>query len=1112
MYSTPLRAFVDPVPVCACTASLEAVLEIFSQNNCERVVVVDQTHYPLGVVALHRLTPYLELTRRFASSAEAQTYKRALQQPLSELLEQNFAAIAPLTVLQADLAIEQFWSALPTLNSDCHALVDTDRTFLGLLNHARLLQFLAAAGKPTPHSVLQVPSFLRLVVEPAVRSETDSPDRFLDALVQFVEQMPLPFMLQTGKGQVLSQNQSWRQQVAQLSDPARVRQDVSQVLDLKTLEFSQRHPTSTGIEIESGTVVVERVMKASAPFNPVTLLNQPIAPAAVSRTCHPGLQPNTCVCACLTKSAQEQIWHFTRIPLGFVLLNARLAPTLPLLLNQRSPGATLPFELAALQVDAAALHSYDASKLLAQEETLWLVLAQDQTEQQQVARELAAKNADLVQLNRLKDEFLACISHELRTPLTAVLGLSSLLKEPILGNLNERQARYARLIHQSGRHLMTIVNDILDLAHMETGHLDLTLGPVNISMVCDRAIELARELRITYDKAQEDSSPADPALEIPIVLEIAPHLESIMADELRLRQMLVHLLSNALKFTETGGEVRLQVAPWEGWIAFTVSDTGIGIAADKQHLIFQKFQQLENPMTRRFEGAGLGLVLTQRLARLHGGDITFVSKEGQGSQFTLLLPPMPPQAKISESSVAAARITEQAAASSKRLVLIIEAVPRFIEELSEQLSRLGYRVAIARSGTEALEKVRRLQPCTVFLNPLLPLLSGWDVLTLLKSDPETQHIPIIVTATRAEQDQAHQHRANGFLCLPIEQTALREGLARLNLEFREQARSPKQANGLTLLHLNLESTQAEVRTLAPLPPATKLTPELRQLLQLQHHRIVEADDLDQAELLARVWKPHVVLLDGVLPDPLPYFEHLQQCSFLASLPLVTLAEATTQVANRVPGLAVFPCLVSPDANVAEALLQAIQVAVGFDWQPCILIADLLTLPDLTHFYHDALATAPNYKMAEPWQEGDGSRVPLIASRPKLIAQQDSQSLVPSTPRSNQWLQASIQYLQTAGFRGLLSHSWAEVLQQLQHHSTDLLVLCLEDTEHQAVVLKAIEALQNLETKPAILVIDNRYQPTLQVTALLQAIAVRILPATVAIEELLVQIRQVLESR
>jgi signal transduction histidine kinase/CheY-like chemotaxis protein len=490
------------------------------------------------------------------------------------------------------------------------------------------------------------------------------------------------------------------------------------------------------------------------------------------------------------------VWELTRLPLDLPTWKRHISITPAWLFASRpqSTQDTATFYLADLTIDSQAARDRETTiqTLLQSSEQLWLVMAENCTEQQQITRALAAKNADLVQLNLLKDEFLACISHELKTPLTAILGLSSLLKDQVLGNLNERQVRYAKLIYQSGRHLMAVVNDILDLTRMETGQLELAPGPLQLLPVCTRAIEQAYQQRFPDDSSAADSITRS---EIPCSLTLEPGLETMIADEPRLRQMLVNLLSNALKFTDAGGEIKLSVNRWEGWIAFTVSDTGIGIAADKQHLIFQKFQQLENPLTRRFEGTGLGLVITQRLARLHGGDVTFFSREGQGSQFTLLLPPSPPQISFKD------RPPQPLETQNNRLVLVVESVPLFIEEMSQQLSGLGYRVVIARSGPDALEKARRLQPCAVLLNPLLPLLSGWDILTLLKSDAETRHIPVVVTATNAEKEQAEKYQADRFLCLPIQSATLQRCLAQVT-DTAASSESALASNRLTILYLS----------------------------------------------------------------------------------------------------------------------------------------------------------------------------------------------------------------------------------------------------------------------------------------------------------------------
>ncbi|MBW4488151.1 MAG: response regulator [Trichocoleus desertorum ATA4-8-CV12] len=1130
-----------------------------------------------------------------------------LQQPLSAV---DLPIVTPLLTLPAAWSLSQFWSYLQELKQPvgAWAVVNPTGEFLGLLDYSRLLQALSPLLASTETTLAETASEVSTPPTPKTsranlarggvdgRATDAAKVQPISLLIQLLEQISLPLMVQTSTGQVLYQNQCWQQQIGELSELPRLKQAAGTILNTEVLlhpvpQTSHKDSTSDGqrsrtsqspevtSEVASWTNPAKSHNEAERSLSTglkqqmarprlggsklrqahpgVALLNQQLlsakarlgtslnlqqasftkgpqtsatntsseqqagllsffASSIAPYQCQVGSAADTCICTCPTDNGQERIWQFSKSLLDFSAWATENPSDQPLqLARATSPDFTTTFQLADLGVSPTSPFSKlpQASDVAFPQE-IWLVLAQDYTEQQQVNRTLAAKNADLVQLNLLKDEFLACISHELKTPLTAVLGLSNLLKDQVLGSLNERQARYASLIYQSGRHLMTVVNNILDLTRMETGQLELVLGPVHLQSVCDCALEQAYQLQFPEEKALVENMVEAPST-VPYSIEIAPDVDSIVADEVRLRQMLVNLLSNAIKFTEASGHINLKVTRWEGWVVFTVTDTGIGIAADKQHLIFQKFQQLENPLTRRFEGTGLGLAITQRLARLHGGDVTFISKEGQGSQFTLLLPPSPPQ-----PSLGVAPPLENL--SHNRLVLIVESVAQFIEHLTDELTSLGYRVAIARSGTEALEKARRLQPCIVFLNPLLPLLSGWDVLTLLKSDAETHHIPAVITATKAEQAQAARYHADGFLCLPIQSQPLQHHLAHLTaLEGRSEAIA-NPARSLTVLYLNnfeaatlpdliqedLRQPTAPTTTLA-IETNTELTAgvinSLSNLLQQHHHRILEADDLEQAELLARVWRPDVLLIDRAIPNLSNYFQDLAQHTFLASLPIITLTKAATQAANQVPGLSIFPCLAKaspsftkPEQNNSEAaaLMQAIQVAVGLNWQPGVLVVDLLHLPDLVAETAPTIA-APNAQFSATLRDAD-------------------------------WLQALAQYLQTAGLRGLQTRSWAGVLRQLQHQSPDLVLICLRGNHTSPAVLDAVKTLQQLELQIPILVLDQRRDwdhelpntaprdlevqagiAMLDLTAGLAAIATHILPPGLPVEELLEQIYQTL---
>lgn len=1113
MPSPCLKEFITTVPTCLRKTTLAAALKIFNQNRCASLVAIAEQQYPLGLLHLSSLLPYLMVDRGQGSVEQNPNW----QQPLSAL---GLSIIQPLATLPEDLTLQQFWPHFQQRPD--WAIVDRNGKFLGLLDCQRLLQFLLAH----PQAILTNEQ------PPQQGSVAQVEANSLDPLIELLERLPLPVMLQTSGGIVLQQNLAWRRHFVALQDPDWVRREAATLLETlptqaahlgaassgepanlhrlqrRTNPHSVSSPKDTTGENPLRLATLTKVnptqlskkkgkskakdVKGQAPTPPGDQPHQdrgvslwPTLPPTenpnLSNLCQIGPNPDSCVCVCPMANGADRVWQFVKIGLGNIL-SSQLAEQ-PLL---DSP-PVYPFRLANIQASA---ESADGSNFLLdggqalQGIDLWLVLAQEVTEQQQVAKELAAKNADLIQLNRLKDEFLACISHELKTPLTAVLGLSSLLKDQLLGELNERQTRYARLIHQSGRHLMAVVNDILDLTRIETGQVELMVTAVDIPTVCDRAYEQARQLyamQNNSDSEQTDSEATEPRF----TLEIAPGLDSFVADELRLRQMLVHLLSNALKFTDSTGSIGLRVSRWEGFFAFCVWDTGIGIPEEKQHLIFQKFQQLENPLTRQFQGTGLGLVLTQRLAHLHGGDVSFISSEGAGSQFTLLLPPCPPmeageyRSRVAEQN---ARITAQLPMPHhrSRLVLIVEGTSRFIEDLTEKLSSLGYRVAIARSGTEALAKARALQPLAILLNPVLPLLSGWDVLTLLKSDPQTCHIPAIVTATMVEKKQAKSNRADDFLTLPVEMDALRNCLEQLTPVPTPENQPPPPVTKLTILYLTRDGVKAG-------------DTHLSQVLHRHHYRVLEADDLDQAELLARIWQPRVVLLERGIADPLNYLQQLSQHQALAILPLVTLDREIASAANQVKGLSVFPCLEPPGSpSETSAVLQAIQVAAGMSWKPNILVVNISMLPDL--------------KVA----------------------------VVPQTPHNQgkkrtQWLQALIQYLQTAEFKGAIARTWDEVLRQIQHRSIDLLLIELDESTPHPAAMKVFHTLRQFDSRPPTLVLARRDQalnctsecwdcqylepceakPEFLTPALLhlvEEVATEIIPGSLSMKELLERIR------
>ncbi|WP_271254882.1 ATP-binding protein [Pseudanabaena sp. Chao 1811] len=537
---------------------------------------------------------------------------------------------------------------------------------------------------------------------------------------------------------------------------------------------------------------------------------------------------------------------------------------------------------------------------------LEMAIAYDITAQKNLAQELSG-------LSRLKDEFLTCINHELKTPLTSVIGIASLLSNNTFGELNERQSRYVKMIHQSGRQLVSIIDNMFDLAKAEAGQLELYSETISVKDVCLKSIQQVRKL-VQQDSAISRNYNFEEGWELDINLDIDPTIQTILADEARLQQMLVNLLSNAFKFSvlpsglvgdlpHNAPQIGITVRWWEGWLAITVWDQGIGIPEDKQSLVFQKFQQMENVLTRRFEGTGSSLLLTRHLARLHGGDITFVSQVDVGSQFTILLPPEPVNPDTQTSRIDGART---------RLVLIVETSSEEVEVLRKTLADLDYQVVIARSGTEALEKARRLQPCLILLSPNLPMLSGWDVLALLKGDPVTQHIRMVMMK-RVDEPRINTHQADGILLKPIK-------AAELNIFLPHYANIPKSLK-FVYLNQNLDDT-------------------IIHLLQDLGHCLLEADDLTQCDVLSKIWQPDLFLLDGDNHFLLKHLETISHLEVLANLPILIITRSSVAeidwLKKRFPSLGLHDCiglqLEHLDSNRAEILLalhQSITNAVSY---------------------------------------------------------------------------------------------------------------------------------------------------------------------------------------
>ena len=367
-------------------------------------------------------------------------------------------------------------------------------------------------------------------------------------------------------------------------------------------------------------------------------------------------------------------------------------------------------------------------------------------------KELELRNREVERVNRLKDAFLASMSHELRTPLNSIIGFSDLLAEQGAANFNPKQKRFLGHIQQGSRHLLELINDILDLSKIEAGHLELKYEDFEISPAVAEVVATVR--------------PIATAKNIDFASGVAGDL-FLYADRLRFKQVLYNLLSNAIKFTPAGGQVSIESSDEQGTLRFCVADTGIGIPAEEQEAIFESFHQVGTTTKGVREGTGLGLAITKRLLEQHGGSIWVESELGKGSRFFFTLPLRP------KGEEAAAAGDGQAP-----LILVAEDEGAAQELLVSHLEEAGYRVITVASGAEAVKAAIRLRPDVITLDLLMPGKSGWQTLDELKKTPATAAIPVIIVSVVEERKKGLSVGATDYLVKPVSKERLLETIYR----------------------------------------------------------------------------------------------------------------------------------------------------------------------------------------------------------------------------------------------------------------------------------------------------------------------------------------------
>ena len=393
---------------------------------------------------------------------------------------------------------------------------------------------------------------------------------------------------------------------------------------------------------------------------------------------------------------------------------------------------------------------------------------------------LVTTNTELARATRLKDEFLANMSHELRTPLNAILGMSEGLLEELCGSLTDRQRKAITTIENSGKHLLELINDILNLAKIESGKLELQIAPVAAKRLIESSLIFVKQQ--AYKK------------NIKLNSRIPKQLTEIEVDERRMRQVLINLLSNAIKFTLEGGNVTVAVEAdrEESLVTFSITDTGIGIAPENISKLFQSFVQIDSSLSRRYDGTGLGLALVRKIVELHGGSVSVESEFGKGSCFTVALPStrtletiatdaplsviscqlpiVPYEDLISDKETFSAYVKDAAGESESPLILLAEDNEANIDTLSNYLLSAGYQLILAKNGWEAVKIAQQHKPSLILMDVQMPEMDGLTATRQIRADSGTASIPIIALTALAmpgDQEKCLEAGASAYMTKPV---------------------------------------------------------------------------------------------------------------------------------------------------------------------------------------------------------------------------------------------------------------------------------------------------------------------------------------------------------
>jgi signal transduction histidine kinase/CheY-like chemotaxis protein len=505
-----------------------------------------------------------------------------------------------------------------------------------------------------------------------------------------------------------------------------------------------------------------------------------------------------------------------------------------------------------------------------------------------MSAELGRLYHQLEAASRHKSEFLASMSHELRTPLNAIIGFSEVLLERLFGELTAKQEEYLRDILDSGRHLLSLINDILDLSKVEAGRIELELGHFSLPETLENGLTMVRERASRHG--------------IALSLDVDPTLEVIAADERKVKQVVFNLLSNAVKFTPNGGQVGITAAQEDDGVRITVWDTGIGIAPEDQERIFEAFQQVGARYAEQREGTGLGLALAKRFVALHGGRLAVESAVGQGSRFTFTLPVR--TARPVEATVEAAHSTDAGTERDRPLVLVVEDDPPAAELLRLYLEGSGCDVAVAGDGEEGWAQACQLHPTLITLDLLLPKVDGWDLLVRLKGEPKTQQIPVVIVSFMDQRGQGFALGAADYLVKPVSREELVSALQRVGLKRRPQ-------EAVTILAIDDDPMALELMDV---------------ILSGEGFQVLKASSGEEGLAAVRLERPALIILDLLMPevDGFAVVERLRADPATAAIPIVILTSQQLSADEKARLNGGIACLARKGAFTREAFVSLVR--------------------------------------------------------------------------------------------------------------------------------------------------------------------------------------------